>query len=336
MKKVDLQEASKLALIDSDTLLYQAANQAQENRYRFTDDPSQVFTGKTEAYAWAKDKGIEKDYIKDRLELFPYEVGEPSFAFHTLKQSIDKILEQPWLKDYRLLIGGGGNFRDDVATIWKYKGQRPAKPVLLAQTKDYMRRKYKGRVIEAFDEEADDVIAKMGWKWYRYAKEQGDPNASEVVLCYVDKDIDIVPGFRWNYLKGGDVYWQNNVDGFRCFCLQILKGDKQVDNIPGLTRYSHSTAEHFGTRKSTGCGPKIAEKLLEDCTTVPEMMQRVIDVYKFEYGEEPFELDTWKFGPKMVTWDYILNENALLLWMRANEGEMYCFTAKALEMGCEL
>lgn len=334
MKEVELEDCSKLALIDADTLMYRAASQAQEDRYRLASDHTKVFTGKREAYAWAKEERIPKEDLD--LESFVYELGEPSFAYHALNLSIDKILEQPWIKDYRLLIGGSGNFRYDAATILQYKGQRPAKPELLQAVKDYMIKKYGDRMILAYDEEADDVISIMGWKWYRYAKEQKDPLASDVVLCYVDKDIDIVPGLRWNYMKEGPVYWQNNVDGFRCFCLQTLKGDKSVDNIPGLTRYSHHTAEHFQTRKSAGVGPKIAEALLEGCDTVKEMMQRVIDIYKVEYGTEPFELDTWRHGKKEVTWDYILNENALLLWMRSFEGEMYCFTDQAKAMGCEV
>jgi DNA polymerase-1 len=122
--------------------------------------------------------------------------------------------------------------------------------------------------------EADDAIATD-------ATTLGD----EGVIVSLDKDLDQVAGWHYNFIKK-EAYYITEAMGLFRFYMQILTGDT-ADNIIGLR----------------GIGNVKAKKMLEDALDETEMFQRCVEAYD---GNE----------------DRVV-ENAHLLFLRRHEGQIW-------------
>jgi hypothetical protein len=105
------------------------------------------------------------------------------------------------------------------------------------------------------------------------------------VICSVDKDLDQIPGWHYNFVKG-TAYHITPEEGMYRFYKQILTGDS-ADNIIGLK----------------GVGPIRADKMLEDCDTEEKLYEACLAAYDGDAGR--------------------VLENAQLLWLRRHEGQMW-------------
>lgn len=299
-----------LALIDSDKLIYQSANMTQKNGLKAVlkgTDKEHTFESKTKfnEYIKSQEKYKAEDFETEAviLELQPIE-----YALHGLKQYVESTFGNiPWATSKVYVLHGHGNFRTDVATIAPYKGHRPKKPEMFLEVKEYFIKKYKPVVV--YGQESDDYLSIEGWKSYRTAREAKSRDASTAVICSEDKDLMTTPGFHWNYSKHKptDLVWVNDVEAWKSYCLQLLTGDSS-DNILGLAKSTQELREHFKLKKSSGIGPVAAYTILEKAKTKREMLGAVVTAYKLVYGED---------------YPSILKENALLLRMRAYEGEIF-------------
>jgi hypothetical protein len=347
-KAVELTPKSKLVLIDADTIAYRAASKFQNDMYRIhkahleplglsQEDGDLAWQGKREAYAWGKKKDIVIGPAD--LEKFVESVGEISAALATVKRELAAVIKQPWVKDFRIYLEGEGNFREQRATLQPYKGNREGteKPELLKEVVEYIKTRWEGKVITAEGIETDDKVSLTGWKWYRRARRMQDRDKCEVVLAFVDKDLRQIAGYHWNYQKPDDpVLWMNDVEGFKHLCWQCLLGD-DTDHIAGLTKWSKELSAQWGLAKRATIGEVGCWNQVKDLGNKKELAQKVIDIYKSVYGAEPFEqyLEV-PDKTEMITWDYILNENAALLWMLHTEDEVFVFTDYAEDLGCEI
>lgn len=130
----------------------------------------------------------------------------------------------------------------------------------------------------------------------------------EAVTYTQDKDMNMVPGWHldwltgimthvdkslWSKPKGDEQYW-----GRHWFWLQLLMGDKQTDNIPGLPYFVED-----GTKKLIG--PASAFKKLAGVQSDLGALLVSQDLYKSYYGDR---------------WLVELLEQAVLLWIR-NDAE---------------
>ena len=177
--------------------------------------------------------------VKSRREAEPVEN-----ALFNVRSIINSIIEKTGAMKAIVYLSGPTNFRDGVATIQPYKGNRDpdAKPVHAAEIKQMMRRTYDCKISDG--QEADDDMAIAHWKlWIE------DPYSS--CIATIDKDLNMVPGMHYNFVKD-ERYYVEPEEGLRWFQTQLLIGDT-VDNIPGIR----------------GIGPKKAEKIL-DCDNVWE------------------------------------------------------------------
>ena len=121
-------------------------------------------------------------------------------------------------------------------------------------------------------QEADDAIAIEATKL-----------SDDCVIVSLDKDLDQVAGYHYNFVK--DIaYYITPEEGLRRFYQQILTGDT-ADNIKGIT----------------GIGPVRSAQMLEDAEDEAEMYRRCVEAYD---GNE----------------DRVI-ENARLLWLRRHEEE---------------
>lgn len=243
------------------------------------------------------------------------EIGPVSHALHNVKELIRKILLRTNADDYTIFISGDGNFRDDIATILPYKGNRDqmAKPAHYDKLTTYLKENWNAQ--EVIGIEADDAMALEQWgDWQKVTnpmnaliKTEGKSTAESnlnTCIATIDKDLDMIPGFHYNWRK--DVlYFIDEWTADTWFYCQLIMGDKQVDNIEGIP----------------GKGPAAAKKILWDCDTNQERYKAVLNAY-IEYEESLFrkahkdeEITPEVEEVLVANAKERLIENARLLWM---------------------
>lgn len=277
------------ALIDADVVLYSSGFAAQKKFYIVNGN---IHNSKADAKAECDDSGQPYSVIAEG-----YEVEELSHALHNAKSLIERCFKETGATDYTLYLTGDTNFRDDLVTYYKENRADSPKPYHYDAIKDYLINKWGAVVVEG--QEADDKMAQEQWKDFIASPKDMD---CETVICTIDKDLDMVPGWHYNWRK--DVlYWQDMAPALLFFYTQLLTGDR-VDNIQGVP----------------GIGPKKAEAILEGCETEIALYMRVLNEYHLAIKKYKIEV------PKLFSgtdFDYaveILQENADLLWMRRVEG----------------
>lgn len=244
-------------LIDADVVSYSCGFASQKNIYTLTvkgeEEPRSTFQYKKDLNEWVKERGFtEEDYTVDtRLEVEPV-----SNALHSARMMIEDIIEVCQAENYQLYLTGKGNFREQVATIQPYKGNRTAdKPVHHQAIRDYLISQWGAEVIEGM--EADDVLAMR--------------QTDTTVIASIDKDLKQVKGKHYNWRTDDCPTHVTEEVGTYNFYYQLLVGDR-TDNIPGIP----------------GMGPVKAKKLLELCDDEEDMYWETLCQYSMKY-EKPFE-----------------------------------------------
>lgn len=302
----------KLLVVDADTILHASAAQQQLNKCLATNieyGSQRMFESKTAFNEWTKENERDKaNYSFETIsEIKPD--AETRFAFQSIKQKVDKIVEAAGCDDYVVCIEGEGNFRKDFKSRFvDYKGQRTAKPILFEECREFFIKKYKKKVIISEGRETDDTCNILAWESYQKGVDSKDKNKCNVVVAHVDKDIAANSrGWLLNYNKIEEgVFWNDGFTQAYNFASQLLTGDN-ADNIPGIEKLSKITKDHFGI-KVEGVGPATAKKLLADCKTEQELAARVFECYSAMYGEEE-------------GWDGRLDDNGFFLYLLRNDND---------------
>lgn len=234
---------------------------------------------------------IDGDILVYRLGFASEKNGEPDpveMALHSVKVYIQSIMDGARATEKKVYLTGDRNFRDEIATILPYKGNRSnsSKPYHYDAIREYLIQYHDAIVSEG--NEADDLLSIETYQ--NYQRHNGDQNKSDVVLCSLDKDLNMVPGWHYNWNRE-ELYWVTEDEGIKTFYLQLLTGDR-TDNIQGIPRI----------------GPKKAEKLLEGLTEPYEMYVACLKAYTKYYEEIAYEA---------------LLENARLLWMQREPDELW-------------
>ena len=347
----------KLIIADSDTPLFKAAKSVQEDYIdvTFPDGVKQEMKNvtalwghhKKKAHGWLEqhniireDKGLppvlpEQLVVEHCSRLLP-DIDHMAEAEMQFDFFVGKLKKTRLAEDYLLVIGGEGNFRYDVATLQPYKGKRKAKPLLFQEIKDMILKKYRKRIVLANGEEADDVLGIMGYQNYINYRKTGK---WDNILSYIDKDIDMVMSPSWNYdddIEADlDVRIPTNFECAKCFAVQLLCGDKSTDNIPGLPNITPELRKKYSLGQQKGVGKTTALGMLAGCETAKELFERVVEAYRDYYdGSESVA----GYGGEMLFYNYLdyLQENAILLWMRRIEGEMFDIRQFLTKMGIHI
>jgi hypothetical protein len=249
-----------MPLIDADILVY---------RCGFAAD-SQVKRDILEASGGLPDEDLqeilnETDYV--------------NFALGNVKTVMQDFLDRFGVKDdgYKAYLTGSGNYREGLATLLPYKGNRDElhKPKYYSEIKQYLRDVWGAELISG--READDALGCVQW----------DNKDRSTCIVSIDKDLDMIPGYHYNWVKQ-EFYDQSLEDANRFLFYQMLIGDR-VDNIPGIK----------------GVGTKTADKLL-DGLALSDARDVVIQQYKQQYGD---------------TWEQAYHEVGNLLWIQRVEGK---------------
>jgi 5'-3' exonuclease len=266
-----------IALVDGDPIVYRAGFAAETREYQTED--GKWHPNKTAALEWCKSEDAgDPDAIVERVTPEPV-----ANALYNVKSMLRTTREDLLPEEVILYLSGPENFRVGLATIKPYKGNRDPthKPVHGPAIREYMMERYGAVVSDGC--EADDLLSIKQTELLELGIDS--------CICTIDKDLDMVPGFHYNYVSR-ERYYVDEVDSQVYFWRQMLTGDT-VDNIPGVK----------------GIGKKGAEKLIEWGMTPEEMYAVVHPLYVQCYGEE--------FA------DAALLENGRLLWMQTYEGEMW-------------
>lgn len=233
-------------MIDADILRYRIGFAAEHVKYRVwlrgeeALGPVRIFNSHKETIKWINE---EAEYSYDKT----VEVEPVSFCLHSVKETIESILNNTASTSYNLYLTGKNNFREQVATIRPYKGNRDKshKPTHYDSITEYLTKYWNAEIIDGM--EADDAIA----------MNRGD----STIIASIDKDLDQLPGWHYNIVKK-ESYFVTEEEAIRNFYTQLLSGDS-TDNIQGIP----------------GVGKKTASKWLKDCKSEKDMYAICKDKY---------------------------------------------------------
>jgi hypothetical protein len=279
---------------DGDLVIYRAGFAAEKAHYVLTvkgkeQEQYQEFENKKALNEHAMKHGITLTEDTGLLDQGDYyyameRVVEPvENALHNAKSLINRTMESLGSDDLIVYLSGPSNFRDGVATIRPYKGNRDEthKPTHGPAIVEYLHKKY--NVVVSENEEADDVVS---YSHYRMWLEDD----MSTVIASTDKDLDMVPGLHYNFIKE-ESYYVTPEEGMKWFYTQLLTGDS-TDNIPGVPKV----------------GKVRAAKYLAEARTEQEMFEIAMALYVEGYPDDPRGA---------------LLENAQLLWMRRSPDEWW-------------
>jgi hypothetical protein len=204
---------------------------------------------------------------------FSSNTDEEAIAVSRMEKTMIELCMELDCKDYQGYLTGKGNFRYDIAVTTPYKGNRVSeKPVHLQALRDHLVNSWGFIVVEGI--EADDIVATKGTEL-----------KDKCIIVGIDKDLDQIPGWHYNYRKKEKDY-VTEFEGLTAFYTQILTGDR-IDNIIGLK----------------GIGPVKAKRILEECTNENELYQAVLKAYE---GDQQRVL-----------------ENGQLLWLQRSPNQVW-------------
>lgn len=185
---------------------------------------------------------VDSDILVYRVGSVTNEDTE-SYALSKVDAFIENLflLDLPEIFEWELHLTGKGNFRHDVAVTLPYKGNRKdkAKPVHYEAIRKHMVDKWDAIVTDGM--EADD---KLAIRQHELTEEFKHKDNSVIVT--LDKDLDQVIGWHYNFVKK-EMYYMEQGEADLRFFKQFLTGDR-IDNIQGVH----------------GIGDKKSQKLLED------------------------------------------------------------------------
>lgn len=194
-----------VAIIDADTICYMAAGACQKKN----------------------DQG--------EIELEPV-----SFAYSNAKNKIQQILKVTDCKDYKLYLTASNDttsFR--LKTYPEYKANRIGKdkPIYLPEVRQYLIDHWQAIVVSGI--EADDAVCMEQYTLYDKRFLEGIfildlLEDHPAVLCGIDKDLDQIPGWHYNYNKDY-MYHVEPLEALKSQYLQLLTGDV-ADNIPRVKK----------------------------------------------------------------------------------------------------
>lgn len=164
----------------------------------------------------ANEMAIEEDYL--------------AHALSNLKQLCQKAVSSFDANSAQFYLTGSGNYREQVATIAPYKGNRPdRKPKYYRELRSYLQDVWGAVVVDGM--EADDAVS----------IEQYSNKDKSTIIVSIDKDLNNTPGWHYNprkdiaqYISKPEADWN--------FWKQVATGDA-VDNIKGLKGVGIKTVE---------------------------------------------------------------------------------------------
>jgi hypothetical protein len=237
-----------LVLIDADPIVYRCGFASETVHWHVIYENGDgntkeiVFTGDEEVSAneqmrsWlALHEGKVTILDKSRV-IIPDPVSHALRATNVQVESIITECQDHFKQPAKMLMwisGRGGTYRDKIATIRPYKGNRDPthKPVHYDAIRDHLQAKYGSFVTRGI--EADDAVS-------IFARNIYETGGESLVIATIDKDLDQIPGHHYNYMNKV-FYAITPTEAERFFVYQILAGDA-TDNVIGVWKCGESAA----------------------------------------------------------------------------------------------
>ena len=281
------------ALIDGDIVVYRCGFAAQSKIYNLSIPTFQgeipKFKYKKDMISWLKENGRdESDYevtVDTVIEPVENALNNVKTVLTEIKSYLSKRFEDV---EMEIFLSGKTNFRDDLATIKIYKGNRDPlhKPHWYDEIKEYMQTVWQAEEVDNI--EADDILANLQTK--------------DTCIVSTDKDLDQIAGWHYNWVKDS-LYEVSTDQAIHSKYIQILTGDS-TDNIEGIP----------------GVGPVGAEKRLEWCSTVEDYEQAIKEEYEYFFSNtDAGKQKCIEYG---MTWDEILEETRALITLGVKDEQL--------------
>jgi 5'-3' exonuclease len=172
------------------------------------------------------------------------------------------ILHATNAREYKLFIGGTGNFRYDIDPTYKANRNDKPRPEWLQPVREFLVTQWQAHIADGI--ETDDYLG----------IEQSADNGQETVICTYDKDLLQVPGNHYNFQK--DVWsYVTPLQGWASFYTQLIMGDRS-DNIAGFDGKMRTTVPKFLSQ--------YVARIHESCSDPWQMFRVVQEIY--ELGDE--------------------------------------------------
>jgi len=157
--------------------------------------------------------------------------SEPlAYCLNTVKAMLRNWTKGARCTRYKVYLDGEGNFRNDVATIKPYKGNRKQpKPLHYQAIRQYLIDHQRAIVVPVL--ENDDMLSIIQYK--EYLEVGDDWDKCKKVIVTIDKDGLNTPGWMFNPDKDEKPRFVSELEAARNFFCQLVTGDP-VDNIQGV------------------------------------------------------------------------------------------------------
>jgi hypothetical protein len=222
-------------LVDSDIYAYSCGAATQAVRYDVAavspdgEASEALLDSMDDVRAWKAEEWPEGT----EFTVSPVVEPEPiENAIHLVRRSIqnvERVMDEAGVeyKKLELYMTGKGNFRDSIATIKPYKGNRDRnqRPYHYKAIRRYLEREWGAETVEGW--EADDQLAMA--------------EGTDVIFVSYDKDLKTVAGRHYNPGKK-EWSWVSQGDAQEFFYRQVITGDT-TDNIPGCYKAGDKAAD---------------------------------------------------------------------------------------------
>ena len=269
-----------LVVIDGDLVAYKVAAAAEERSIiaKHINGSEHQYKNRT-AFKAAVPKNKQSEYTIIDVQI-PDAIEN---VYHSLKMMSKGIAEKAGSDDFKLVISGNTNFRDNIPLPTKYKNNRKdtLRPLLLQDARQYLQHAMKAEI--SVNCEADDIeaiYAYDGWK-----------NNKKIIQATIDKDARGCNGWLFNWDKDTEPkliqgsgflrYEDSDVygEGHMWFLYQVLHQDK-ADGYRG----ADLSGQEFGI--------KAAFDILSKAKSIKHAYELVYNQYKTWYPD-PVTYTAW-------------------------------------------
>lgn len=205
---------------------------------------------------------IDSDIVAFRAAATVPDREAEDIAILRCDKTMQDILDATESDQYKSFVTGPGNFRKHINPEYKANRKDKEPPIHLQACREFLINEWNTEVCEGY--EADDALGinqTIGNSVHHSMLLEGQNCSPATVICTIDKDLDMIPGLHFNWVKG-EIYEVSEIEALKFFYKQLLIGDKS-DNIVGVV----------------GIGKVKASKLIDHLKTEEEMLEVVKSFY---------------------------------------------------------
>lgn len=277
-------KSKTIAVVDGDEIAFVVAAACETRSISAQNSLSgQVskFKHRTELSKFLKGLDVPDDFYKIEDVIVADDIAN---ALHSVKVIMDNIKTACKAEVMEVYISGKDNFRDSIPLPTKYKSNRKdvVKPVLLAEVRAYLVKKYHAKVVDGV--EVDDICAYRMWDGYK----------SQQKIIAVTQDKDVLSNMGWYYNRN-NMTEPEFIEGLGELHINHKNEVKGRGRKWGYHQWLIGDSSD-GYKPTELCGKRFGEKssyaILAELETDRDCIQAVYNQYK-EWYPNPITYTTW-------------------------------------------